>query len=232
MQTLAALLLLGQIESAPLARGVEPQRLTRDLISVQYEVPQQAGRARLAQVPPPPPAEEASPALPAETSPVSAAPVATPVMEAAPVYQMDQPLAGCCSDGGCEPWITGCPSCPSCPNCPGGGGCPTCMLHDDDGCLCKLNSTYDLYPHYAYYPRYHGYYYFRPYNYQTIAEHQQIAACMGLDPRMPYSLSGYNRIYAGFPQKYPRDRSPLTSTMPTGSGLPELEDLLTQAPQP
>lgn len=228
MQALAALLLLGQIDVATDVRSAEPRKLPNELIAAQYEVRPKSGQPTLAQVPPPPPAEDLPAGLPPEVAPVPAAPVATPVMEAAPVYQMDQPLAGCCSDG-CQPWVSGCPSCP---NGMGGLGCPTCMYADDDGCICKLNSTYDLYPHFAYYPRYHGYYYFRPYSYQSIAEHQQIAACMGLDPRMPYSLSGFDRIYAGFPQKYPRDRSPLTSTMPTGSGLPMLEDLLTQAPQP
>ncbi|MBI1348143.1 hypothetical protein GC163_17855 [bacterium] len=229
MQTLAALLLLGQIEVVSDSQGIPPRRLPSDMIAVQYEVPPRAALPKLAQVPPPPPAEDGVQPVPAEMAP---APVAMPVTEPALGYSLDQPMAGCCSDGGCEPWVSCCDAGTGCPHCQGAGGCPTCMYQKNDGCLCKLNSTYDLYPHYAYYPRYHGYYYFRPYNYQTIAEHQQFAACIGLDPRMPYSLSGFDRIYAGFPQKYPRDRSPLTSTMPTGSGLPQLEDLITTLPTP
>lgn len=229
MHTMVMLLLLGQIETVEV-RSHEPRRLPADVIGIQYEVPPTTGRPALAQVPPPPPAEESAATGGNAAPPPQLAPVAEPAATApSMVYEMDTPLAGCCSDGGCEPWLA---SCPNCPHGLGGSGCPTCMLQEDDVCICKLNSTYDLYPHYAYYPRYHGYYYFRPYNYQTIAEHQQFAACIGLDPRMPYSLSGFDRIYAGFPQKYPRDRSPLTSTMQTGSGLSQLEDLLAPAPQP
>ncbi len=107
-------------------------------------------------------------------------------------------------------------------------GCPNCHAcsDDDDTKLCKLSSTCDLYPHYAYYPRYHGYYYFRPYNYTTIAEHQAFAQCIGLDPRMPYSLANFNTIYSTFPIQFTPARSPIGSALPQGSGLPQLEDLV------
>lgn len=110
-----------------------------------------------------------------------------------------------------------------------GGGCPTCptgLDEDEDDCVCKLGSTCDMFPHYAYYPRLHGYYYFRPYNYTAIAEHQQTAACMGLDPRMPYSLANFQRIDSTFPRQFTPQQSPLGSALPQGSGLPELESLV------
>ncbi len=159
-------------------------------------------------VPPPPPPEEES--YDEASPPLALQPLAL------------QPVApGCCFTamgnhgygqvaGGLTP---GCP------------GCPVC-LEEDDTKVCKLHTTGDMYPHFAYYPTFHGYYYFRPYSYTAVAEHQRFATCIGLDPRMPYTLSGFDRIYSSFPIQFTPTQAPTGTALPLGSGLPELENLL------
>ncbi|MDX1970522.1 MAG: hypothetical protein SFV23_25355 [Planctomycetaceae bacterium] len=181
---------------------------------------QQDGAPRLA---PSPPAEEALVPAPAPApAPLVAAPISEPAPSPLGSYEADVQRAPCCSPAG---------NCLT-SACPGGAcmspGCPHChaSCDEDDTKICKLSSTCDLYPHYAYYPRYHGYYYFRPYNYTMIAEHQAFAQCIGLDPRTPYSLANFNAIYSTFPIQFTPARSPVGTALPHGSGLPQLEDLL------
>jgi hypothetical protein len=221
MSTLFALLVVGQIGEAVAA----PQELRLD-VPVARPVAVELVNGLLA---PAPPVETAPPRpIPAAEAPVAAA-VAAPPMAPPPAgsYESD----GCKSDG----YVSGlyCQAYADCPD-GSGGSCPSCWNESgkDDGCLCKLHSTCDLYPHYAYYPKYHGYYYFRPYNYQMIAEHQRFAACIGLDPRMPYSLSVFDRVYANFTEKYTPTHGPIGTALPQGSGLPLLEDLLAEGPVP
>ena len=173
------------------------------------DAPQLPPQPELNEFPPPPPPES----LEAETD--------SAVMPVHPPMSMVQvPPAGCRHDGLCYSECSEGQHCLS-------PGCPSCFAgEDDDTKVCKLHSTCDLYPHYAYYPKFHGHYYFRPYSYTTIAEHQQFAACIGLDSRMPYSLENFNRTYSAFPIQFTPTRAPAGTALPTGSGLPELESLL------
>jgi len=75
-----------------------------------------------------------------------------------------------------------CDSCPTCPNACHSIGCQM-SLH-----LACLDSTCDMYPHYAYYPECHGSYYFRPYNWEHYA--QDTAFMLGLGHAAPYSVDG------------------------------------------
>ncbi len=51
-----------------------------------------------------------------------------------------------------------------------------------------LDSTCDMYPHYAYYPECHGSYYFRPYNWEHYF--QDTALMLGAGHAAPYSVDG------------------------------------------
>lgn len=164
--------------------------------------------------PPPPPAEE-SEASPSAPAPLVPAPQVISAPVCGPEYAAD------CAHGEGYGMVAGGVT----PGCP--GGCPS-YLEEDDTKICKLGTSGDLYPHYAYFPVYHGYYYFRPYNYTAVAEHQRFASCIGLDPRMPYSLSGFQRIYANFPIQFTPARAPIGTALPQGSGLAELESLLVE----
>lgn len=79
-----------------------------------------------------------------------------------------------------------CESCPDCPNWCHGYGCYwSCHV----ACL---DSTCDMYPHYAYYPECHGSYYFRPYNWEHYA--QDTALMLGLGHAAPYSEDGFHEL--------------------------------------
>lgn len=165
-------------------------------------------------------------AEPLPAAPVHPAPFASPVESIPSLHPGCYGAVGLPEVPGLPPCPAECLSCPSCPSgrCPGGNGC---LRHS---CLCKLGSTCDLYPHYAYYPRYHGYYYFRPYNYMMIGPQQEFAAQIGLDPRMPYSLSNFDAIYASWAMKYPPGMAPISTSLPEGEHLPILEELLDRKP--
>ena len=81
-----------------------------------------------------------------------------------------------------------CESCQQCPNvCHSGGvGCQLCWH------VACLDSTCDMYPHYAYYPECHGSYYFRPYNWEHYA--QDTALGLGLGPAAPYSEESFHEL--------------------------------------
>lgn len=91
------------------------------------------------------------------------------------------------------------------------------------------HTTGDLYPHYPYFPQDHGHYYFRPYNAVHVDLHRSQVMGLGGDPRAPYSVSMFDRIYDAYYQQYPpMPEPPAGSVMPFGSSLPNLEELLQQ----
>uniref|UniRef100_A0A7C2NYR4 Uncharacterized protein n=1 Tax=Schlesneria paludicola TaxID=360056 RepID=A0A7C2NYR4_9PLAN len=212
MPLLYVVLMLGQ--PGPLERGSESNQQAPLLPAVTPLVsssPAPAGEEPRLPAPPPPMEDGSHPPAPP--------PAALPLP--ADAQYSDFP-GGITVGAGCPTGGDGL-ACPSCE-----AACPYCSRDDDKG----LVSTCDLYPHFAYYPRYHGSHYFRPYNYTHVAGHQCFASSIGLDPRMPYSLTGFDRIYAGFPEKYPPSHTPIGTALPMGSGLPELEKLLTATPNP
>ncbi|TWT51586.1 hypothetical protein KOR42_34740 [Thalassoglobus neptunius] len=92
---------------------------------------------------------------------------------------------------------------------------------------CRVWTTGDMYPHYAYKPEHHGYYYFRPYNYVTVLEQQEIGVRLGENRNHPYSIEVFDRIYG----EWYADASPSaplseTDWLPDSDQLPNLEELL------
>lgn len=80
-----------------------------------------------------------------------------------------------------------------------------------------LDSTCDMYPHYAYYPECHGPYYFRPYNWEHYA--QDTALMLGVGHAAPYSEDGLQELK---PVAIPRQ----TVIQVRYQKLPNIEDLL------
>lgn len=80
-------------------------------------------------------------------------------------------------------------SCESCQHCP--NVCHTYGCHWSLSVAC-LDSTCDMYPHYAYYPECHGSYYFRPYNWEHYA--QDTAFMLGMGQPAPYSEDGFHEL--------------------------------------
>jgi hypothetical protein len=117
----------------------------------------------------------------------------TPITEDETQVDASQP-ASCCDSGCC------CND--QCDGCCGRDRC-RCLL----GCgLCRclhhlyrcLNSTCDMFPHYAYFPPMHGYYYFRPYHHSHLAQQQTSVTGWGGDPRNPYANEIFQRVYAEY----------------------------------
>lgn len=83
--------------------------------------------------------------------------------------------------------------------------CFVCEPGCDEGCYCCrrgclsrwchwhwLDSTCDMYPHYAYYPENHGYYYYRPYNWEHYG--QDTPRMLGVGYAAPYAVDGFNEL--------------------------------------
>lgn len=104
-----------------------------------------------------------------------------------------------------------CESCPQCPNVCHSYGCQM-SLH-----IACLDSTCDMYPHYAYAPECHGSYYFRPYNWEHYC--QDTALMLGLGHAAPYSEDGHHELK---PTTFPEQ--PLVKVR--HPKLPNLEALL------
>lgn len=91
------------------------------------------------------------------------------------------------------------------------------------GCLsnwCKwhwMDSTCDMYPHYAYYPENHGYYYYRPYNWEHYG--QDTPRMLGLGYAAPYSEDGFRELKPTAVVQQP-------VLAPRRKSLPKLEELL------
>ena len=75
-----------------------------------------------------------------------------------------------------------CQSCQECPNVCHSVGCQFSLSY---ACL---DSTCDMYQHYAYYPECHGSYYFRPYNWEQYSQDMQLM--LGVGHAAPYSVDG------------------------------------------
>jgi hypothetical protein len=95
-------------------------------------------------------------------------------------------------------------------------------------------STCDMPPHYAYYPIYHGYFSFKPYNFCMVLRQQQTVVLWGLDPRIPYATTFFQKFYlergitgnvrAEAPDEEPR--------LPSGvKPLPRLDEALRPQPE-
>ena len=118
-------------------------------------------------------------------------------------------------EASCEPVCYGCqPGCDdSCDRC-----CKDCWLRRHLR-LHFLDSTCDMYPHYAYYPENHGSYYYRPYNWEHYA--QDTPRMLGLGYAAPYAEDGFREL-----------KPTAVITQPTvpprrsKNSLPDLEDLL------
>jgi hypothetical protein len=238
MSVTIALLLLGQVEGDFYPEAAIPLRnYLRPAIKI--AAPESTTIRRTAgsvQVPPEP--SDAPPVIPAPPAEVDEhfTPIPAPHVTAVPLLPAPAPMPYEAVPD--MPWCsepTGQPC--SGPMVAGGitpgSGCPTCpsVDEDDDESLCTLGSTCDMPPHYPYQPAYHGYYYFRPYNYTAVAAHQEAAVQMGLDPRMPYSVANFQRIYAKCPMQFSPTQAPIGTALPQGNGLPELESLLEAKPE-
>ncbi len=227
--------------SAPIPRGtILVTNATTDMATRQIALLPPAGKPASAAVavsqppqplPPPPPA--ANDQFDAPITATAAATVPSP-----PAQQPDSTCQTPCAAMPCAP-----PACsspfsgqvfaePACNNAgyPAWVTCPQDAGEDDDDddgcCVCGPDCPGDLYPHYAYFPQYHGHYYFRPYNYTTVLEQQQWATCAGLDPRNPYSNKVFECVLVDFVQRYGVASAPVGTALPSGNGLPQLEQLL------
>ena len=131
------------------------------------------------------------------------------------------PGATCCN-GTCESYRCCCCGHPSC-------YMPGIHKRKANGKLkwCRVWTTGDLYPHYAYYPANHGYYYFRPYNYINVDEHKQLIVQLGGDRHHPYSLKMFDNIYQKHYETHQvRVEPDIEKLIPGKETLPNLEELL------
>ncbi len=76
-------------------------------------------------------------------------------------------------------------TCESCPQYPSVSHSVGCHVSLSVACL---DSTCDMYQHYAYYPECHGSYYFRPYNWEHY--YQDMSEMLGVGHMAPYSVDG------------------------------------------
>jgi hypothetical protein len=109
--------------------------------------------------------------------------------------------------------------------CKGDGGCrfcSCCASWKAHCALCKLHSTCDMYPQYAYFPKHHGYYYYRAYNAIVEQAQQQTVVRLGGDPRNSVSVHMLDNLFEGMPAT----AATSTQVRRQGTPLPMLEDLL------
>lgn len=111
--------------------------------------------------------------------------------------------------------------------------CYVCQPGCDDSCdrCCKdcwlrrhlrlhfLDSTCDMYPHYAYCPENHGSYYYKPYNWEHYA--QDTSRMLGLSYAVPYAEDGFREL-----KPTTIIAQPTVPPRRSKNPLPDLEDLL------
>lgn len=122
----------------------------------------------------------------------------------------------------------------TCPCC----GYPNCTMpgihkRKKNGKLkwCRVWSTGDMYPHFAYYPAHHGTYYFRPYNYTNVLQHKAESLRMYGDYNSPYSNKIFDSIYDNYYAVNPQivEPSPFELGIEGIETLPAIESFLDDA---
>lgn len=139
-----------------------------------------------------------------------------------PTALCDSTVGATCCDGTCETYRCCCCGFSCC-------YMPGIHKRHRNGKLkwCRVWTTGDMYPHYAYDPVNFGYYYFRPYNYINVEEHRELIVRLGGERNHPYSLALFDGIYEKHYQNHPARVQPTAADLiPDEEQLPDIEDLL------